>query len=255
METEVSKLQKSLDSSRASYQNIQKQYQEQCSKYLSIHHGLPGDTHDQIAEAEKYRNILRRKDEEFKDNEDEANLHLTEVKKVSKTIFGQESVLTPSDDKQYKQDRESAEAVFLALQADLVAANQIEDEFREQRRQNDVLKETIDRLRFDLDELRITAAAQAAQATQAAANAASTASAKAASSLARELSFKLEAAEAEGDDDESDEGSEEGDGERTEADDDEYMETIITTSRRRVSSTALLSSPWLISSVEGWWTC
>jgi len=79
----VSRLQKELDSARASYQNLQKIYQEQCSTctIIFISHGVMTGCR-QIGEAEKYRDSLRRKDMELKDSERYVSVLSADVEKV-----------------------------------------------------------------------------------------------------------------------------------------------------------------------------
>jgi hypothetical protein len=52
------------------------------------------------------------------------------------------------------QQREALEAAHLVTEQELAIARQAQTELEDQKQENLVLKETIDRLRFDLDELR-----------------------------------------------------------------------------------------------------
>jgi len=120
----------------------------------------------------------------------------------------------------------------MSLQEELEIARQAHHELEEQKQENLLLKETIDRLRFDLDELRTTHA-NATNATGVNSNKGSMSR-----SLANELKAKLEAA----DEEESDDDEAGGDlsmtsvGTAMDSDEDnEYIETIITAQRRRVS--------------------
>ncbi|RPD60129.1 hypothetical protein L227DRAFT_107788 [Lentinus tigrinus ALCF2SS1-6] len=120
LESEIAKLQKSLDTARASYQSLQKQYQEQCS------------------ESERYRNTLRRRDQEIKDMQEAANLHSLEAQK-------------------WLREQATYEERIAILEGELNIAQQAQAQLDEQKQENMMLKETIDRMRFDMDELRNSA--------------------------------------------------------------------------------------------------
>ncbi|CDO68952.1 hypothetical protein BN946_scf185000.g95 [Trametes cinnabarina] len=120
LETEIAKLQKSLDTARSSYQSLQKQYQEQC------------------AESERYRNQLRRRDQEIKDLQDAAQLQAIETQK-------------------WLREQSNYEERIAALESELILAQQAQAQLDEQKQENLLLKETIDRMRFDMDELRNSA--------------------------------------------------------------------------------------------------
>ncbi|KIM59417.1 hypothetical protein SCLCIDRAFT_9958 [Scleroderma citrinum Foug A] len=117
LESEIAKQQKGLDNARTAYQSLQKQYQEQC------------------AESERYRNTLRRRDQELKDLQDAAALHALEGQKWAREL-------------------ESYEGRISALEGDLALAQQAHAQLDEQKQENLMLKETIDRMRFEMDEMR-----------------------------------------------------------------------------------------------------
>ncbi|KZT01531.1 uncharacterized protein LAESUDRAFT_731104 [Laetiporus sulphureus 93-53] len=117
LEGEVTKLTKSLESARASYQSLQKQYQEQC------------------AEAERYRDSLRLKDRE--------------VRTLRETI-----ALQTVENNKMLHDIATAEDRINVLENKLVSASHTASQLSDQKNENLLLKETIDRLRFDIDELR-----------------------------------------------------------------------------------------------------
>ncbi|KIJ13485.1 hypothetical protein PAXINDRAFT_117256, partial [Paxillus involutus ATCC 200175] len=117
LESEIAKLQKSLENARASYQSLQKQYQEQC------------------AESESYRNTLRRREEERKDLQDAASLQALETQK-------------------YMREHDSYEERLSQLESELMHAQQAHAQLDEQKQENLMLKETIDRMRFEMDEMR-----------------------------------------------------------------------------------------------------
>ncbi|KAF9223815.1 hypothetical protein BS17DRAFT_753885 [Gyrodon lividus] len=117
LESEISKLQKNLDNARAAYQSLQKQYQEQC------------------AESERCRNTIRRRDQELKDLRDAAALQALEAQK-------------------YMREHDSYEERLAQLESELVHAQQAHAQLDEQKQENLMLKETIDRMRFEMDEMR-----------------------------------------------------------------------------------------------------
>ncbi|KIK89134.1 hypothetical protein PAXRUDRAFT_152194, partial [Paxillus rubicundulus Ve08.2h10] len=117
LESEIAKLQKSLENARASYQSLQKQYQEQC------------------AESESYRNTLRRREAERKDLQEAASLQALETQK-------------------YMREHDSYEERVSQLESELIHAQQAHAQLDEQKQENLMLKETIDRMRFEMDEMR-----------------------------------------------------------------------------------------------------
>ncbi|EIW84424.1 hypothetical protein CONPUDRAFT_120295 [Coniophora puteana RWD-64-598 SS2] len=127
LEQEVAKLNKALDNARTAYQSLQKQYQEQCN------------------ESERYRNTLRRRDQEIKDMQDAAGLQQIEQQK-------------------WLRERDSYDSRIAAMEEDLLMAQQAHAQLDEQKQENLMLKETIDRLRYDMDEMRNNASQAAAAA-------------------------------------------------------------------------------------------
>jgi hypothetical protein len=90
-----------------------------------------------IAESERYRNELRRRDQELKDYQDAAQLQQLENQKVAR-------------------ERTSYDERIAVLESELAVAQQAHAQLDEQKQENLMLKETIDRMRFDMDELRTT---------------------------------------------------------------------------------------------------
>jgi hypothetical protein len=88
-----------------------------------------------LGESERYRNTLRRRDREIKDFQDAAALQAIESQKWSK-------------------EHGSYEERIQHLEADLALAQQAHLQLDEQKQENLMLKETIDRMRFDMDEMR-----------------------------------------------------------------------------------------------------
>ncbi|KAG1729832.1 uncharacterized protein EDB91DRAFT_801445 [Suillus paluster] len=194
LESEIAKLQKSLENARSSYQSLQKQYQEQC------------------AESERYRNQLRRRDQEIKDFQDAAALQSLEAAKWTKEAFSYEDHIS-------------------RLEEELVIAQQAHAQLDEQKQENLMLKETIDRMRFDMDEMR-NAATNAA---------AGSGHSSAANTMSKSLGAELMGKMGESWGDEDDGIEDEGDSSELELDVDEdteeeedVIQTIITRKKRKV---------------------
>ncbi|EIN10093.1 hypothetical protein PUNSTDRAFT_133858 [Punctularia strigosozonata HHB-11173 SS5] len=196
LEAEISKLQKSLENARTAYTSLQKQYQEQC------------------AESERYRNELRRRDQELKDYQDAAQLQQLENQKVAR-------------------ERTSYDERIAVLENELAIAQQAHAQLDEQKQENLMLKETIDRMRFDMDELRTT------QQTGGGGSGSLSRQTSLSRTLGAELLGKMGRWE-EGADDEPEEEDDktavDDDGDETEGED--VVQTIITRTKRRVASRA-----------------
>lgn len=94
------------------------------------------------AESERYRNTLRRRDQEIKDFQDAAALQALENHK-------------------YAKEHDTYEERIAFLESELSIAQQAHAQLDEQKQENLMLKETIDRMRFDMDEMRNNAASTA----------------------------------------------------------------------------------------------
>ncbi|OCH85171.1 hypothetical protein OBBRIDRAFT_860400 [Obba rivulosa] len=200
LESEISKLQRSLDTARTSYQSLQKQYQEQC------------------AESERYRSVMRRRDEEIKDYQEAAALHSLEQQK-------------------WNREQANFEERIAFLEGELTMAQQAQAALDEQKQENLMLKETIDRMRFELDEMRTknadhTLGRSGNSSTQATIS----------KSLGAELLNKMGEVSW---DAEQDEELEEGSSAEMDAEDEEdstesedVIQTIITRTKRKVTSRA-----------------
>ncbi|KAI0635993.1 hypothetical protein C8Q77DRAFT_1155725 [Trametes polyzona] len=200
LETEIAKLQKTLDTARSSYQSLQKQYQEQC------------------AESERYRNQLRRRDQEIKDLQDAAQLQAIETQK-------------------WLREQSNYEERIAALESELLIAQQAQVQLDEQKQENMLLKETIDRMRFDMDELRNSASSLEKGGSSGTASAHGSVS----KSLGAELLSKMKDGKWDMDDDVEEDQSSleievEGDEDDTESED--VVQTIITRTKRKVASRA-----------------
>lgn len=129
LESEIAKTQRALDIAKNSYQSLQKQYQEQCT------------------EAESLRNALRTRDEQYRDSIEKISLHGDEIDK-------------------WQLQQEQLEKDIQSLEAQLTMAREAQAQLDEQKQENMLLKETIDRMRFDMDELRAKAQPEKMSATQ-----------------------------------------------------------------------------------------
>ncbi|GBE87960.1 predicted protein [Sparassis crispa] len=198
LESEIAKLQKSLETARVSYQSLQKQYQEQCS------------------ESERYRNALRRRDEEIKDYQDAAALQTIEANK-------------------FAREQSNYEERISILESDLAVAQQAQSQLDEQKQENMMLKETIDRMRFDMDELRNTAGSHLHQGSSGSSSAHGTLSKSLGAELLGKLRWEMDDQEKE-DSEASSDLSHLEDEDETEGED--VVQTIITRTKRKVASRA-----------------
>lgn len=87
-----------------------------------------------LAESEKYRNTLRARDEEVKRLTQAVDSHSHEVEKKD-------------------EDRHAVEMRLDQLEAELISLRTVEGDLDLQKAENLLLKETIDRLRFEIDEI------------------------------------------------------------------------------------------------------
>ncbi|KAF8627304.1 hypothetical protein AX15_004444 [Amanita polypyramis BW_CC] len=117
LEAEIAKVTRSLEHSRVTYTSLQKQYQEQC------------------AASEKYRDDLRIREETIRALREAATQHELEAAK-------------------WARERDSYEERIVHLEAELTIAQQAHAQLDEQKQENLLLKETIDRMRFEMDEMR-----------------------------------------------------------------------------------------------------
>lgn len=121
---------------------------------------------------------------------------------------------------------ETSEANIVTLQVELDSALQTQQVVEQQKQENDLLRETIERLHSDLNEIR------AAHAAALAASKASSAQETLSKSLARELAARLKDIPPPEDSDDEEDGDTTAVGE----DNGEFVETVITTSLRKVCS-------------------
>ncbi|KAJ7683656.1 hypothetical protein B0H17DRAFT_1014141 [Mycena rosella] len=202
LEAEVVKVSKQLETSKASYNNLQRQYMDQC------------------ASAEKYRNDLRDREETVRSLREAAGLTQIEVAR-------------------YAREHEGYEERIAHMEQDLAVAQQAHAQLDEQKQENMLLKETIDRMRFDLDEMRSSNVGGGGASGQS--SAANTVS----KSLGAELLGKMKGGwggmESESEEEPEEEEEEQldddwGDDDDTEGED--VIQTIITRKKRKVASRA-----------------
>ncbi|KAG7451386.1 uncharacterized protein BT62DRAFT_1071960 [Guyanagaster necrorhizus] len=197
LENEIAKLSKSLESSRSSYANLQKQYSEQCSA------------------SEKYRGDLRQREETIRNLKETGSLHEMEAMKWTK-------------------EHEAYEARISSLESELELAQQVQAQLDEQKQENLLLKETIDRMRFDMDEMRNNASSVmgGSSGNSSAANTLS-------KSLGAELASKIKGSWGlEDKEDVEDEGDSAATTVEHDSDGEDVIQTIITRKKRKVLSRA-----------------
>ncbi|TFK36663.1 hypothetical protein BDQ12DRAFT_706206 [Crucibulum laeve] len=202
LELEVSKVTKALEHARATYNSLQRQYQEQC------------------ATSEKYRDDLHQRGELINSLREAASLHEVETAKWAK-------------------EHESYEDRISHLEDELSVAQQAHAQLDEQKQENLLLKETIDRMRFDMDEMRSAATIVAAGGgNSGSSSAANTMSKSLGAELLGKMKWGIEDEEEEVDDEEGSETTAvDLDEDDTEGEED-VIQTIITRKKRKVASRA-----------------
>jgi hypothetical protein len=139
LEIEIAKITRSLEQARTTYSSLQRQYQEQCCKlFFPLLTSTKTYCHRSSATSEKYRDELRQREELVRNLREAGSLHELESAKFSK-------------------ERESYESRILGLETELAIAQQAHVQLDEQKQENLLLKETIDRVRFEMDEMRNSA--------------------------------------------------------------------------------------------------
>ncbi|WWC86793.1 uncharacterized protein L201_001672 [Kwoniella dendrophila CBS 6074] len=179
-EADIMSLQRSLDNAKSNHASMQKMYNSQCD------------------EAQRLRDLLRDRDEEIRALEEDIQAHA-------------------ADEEKFDREVQALETEVKRLESDLSVARQAESHLDVQKQENLALKETIDRMRFDLDEAR----AQAANAVGFSGHRAQASGSSAGGTLSRNLGDELNKRlmEAQPLEEHSDE--------------DEVVETVVTTQRTR----------------------
>ncbi|THG97523.1 hypothetical protein EW026_g4492 [Hermanssonia centrifuga] len=198
LEVNVAQVTKSLENARQAYTNLQTQYTEQCN------------------ESQRYRELLLQRDDEFRGLKDANSLQILELKK-------------------WEDEANNWQLQIKHLEDELTQAQVAQAALDEQKQENMMLKETIDRMRFEMDEMRTAAAS--GNAGSGTASLRGTAS----KSLGAELLSKMkdgvwemeESPEAE-----QEEEEEEAEEEDTEGEEEDVIQTIITRTKRKVASRA-----------------
>lgn len=163
-----------------------------------------------LAESERYRNTLRRRDQELKDLQDASALQALETQK-------------------YLREHDTYEERLAQLEAELSHAQQAHAQLDEQKQENLMLKETIDRMRFEMDEMRNLSAMAAGQGPGSGSGSARGSMSK---SLGAELLGKI-GAQWGMDDEEEEEGLDfDGEDQDTEGEEEDVIQTIITRKKR-----------------------
>ena len=177
---------------------------------------------DRLDEAQRLRDLLRDRDEEIERLEDASIMHEGEENKVRLRVGGSSwRVRSRLNDRQYSREVEALEGEVKRLEQDLRVARQAESHLEAQKQENLQLKETIDRMRFDLEEARSQNAAHG-HSRGATSSGAGTMSRNLGAEISRRL-FEAEDSEV------PKEGAEE-------REEDDYVETVVTTHRTRVSN-------------------
>ncbi|KAF4614089.1 hypothetical protein D9613_007473 [Agrocybe pediades] len=201
LEAEVAKVQKALDGAKLTYSSLQRQYQEQCSF------------------SEKYRDDLRAREETIRSLRESLALYEIESGKWTK-------------------EHDRYEERIQQLEQELSTALEAHTQLDEQKQENMLLKETIDRMRFDMDEMRNNMGNLNAGGSSGQSSNANTIS----KSLGAELMGQWPLSPTEDrsvDDDDSEDGTVIEEEETTvEGDDEDVIQTIITKRKRKVASRA-----------------
>ncbi|CAG8564695.1 7415_t:CDS:10 [Diversispora eburnea] len=117
LEGEIQKVARDLTGQKQLYHHLKKQYEEQCE------------------EAEKLKDLVRGKEEELS---------------IKQRNLNQISI----EEKRWSDDRDRLEVAISKLEKDIAAAHATEKELEVKRNENTLLKETINKLRTDLEDIR-----------------------------------------------------------------------------------------------------
>ncbi|KAF7312716.1 hypothetical protein MIND_00286400 [Mycena indigotica] len=200
LEAEISKVNRQLEASKASYAKMNKLYQ------------------DQLSMANKYRDEIRERDASTRDRNNESEALNQDIRKL-------------------KVDAEIYETRIAQLEEELAAAQQAHIQLDEQKQENMLLKETIDRMRFDLDEMRSNNASAVAGGSSGHSSAANTISKSLGAELLKMKGGWNDEPEEEAADVPASTSSPNEDDEDTEGED--VIQTIITRKKRKVQSKAM----------------
>ncbi|GAA5828111.1 hypothetical protein JCM11251_002594 [Rhodosporidiobolus azoricus] len=198
LEADVAKLTKSLERSRESYDAMKRNYTATCE------------------EAERLRALVAETRRENRAADEAIQNHALQVQ-------------------QFERDRDLLQQTINRLEEDLGVARRAQDSLDDQKQENLLLKETIDKLRFEIDEMRANARkSQLLDGPMAPGSPAKSLAESLSKSLGREIAKQM-AAQQDGSDS-SDEGEDTA-GEEDEVDD------IVVTTHRRIKKRSKKSSP------------
>ena len=153
--------------------------------------------------------MLRRRDQEIKDHQEAAQLHSVEAQK-------------------WLREQANYEDRIAFVESELSIAQQAQTQLDEQKQENMMLKETIDRMRFDMDELR-----NSAHGLEKGGSGTASAHGSISKSLGAELLSKMNGKwDLEDEDEDSQPNSLELEAEDEDTEGEDYVQTIITRTKR-----------------------
>lgn len=165
--------------------------------------------------------MLRDRDMEIQDIKFAVQTHEADEEKVCQLSLARHFVQTKADDSQLSGEISVLEAEIKRVQIELTTARRAEGYLETQKQENLQLKETIDRMKFDLDEAR-------AAATKGIGHVRGPTGSSGPATLSRNLGDELHRRLLDAEPREETEGVDEDDAE-------DYVETVVTTQRTRVS--------------------
>ncbi|BGP28596.1 hypothetical protein JCM10296v2_000332 [Rhodotorula toruloides] len=195
LEADITKLTKSLERSREAYDGMKRNYTSTCE------------------EAERLRALVAETRRENRAAEEAIQSHGLQIQ-------------------QFERDRELLQQAVNKLEEDLVVARRAQDSLDEQKQENLLLKETIDKLRFEIEEMRVVGRksgfldSSSALASPAKASLGDSIN----RSLGREIATQLSEQDSESSDEEGTAGAED-------------VDDIIITTHRRIKKRGKKSSP------------
>ncbi|GAA6022195.1 hypothetical protein JCM8202_000149 [Rhodotorula sphaerocarpa] len=199
LEGEVAKLNKSLERSREAYETMKRNYTATCD------------------EAERLRGLVADLRRDNRSAEEAIQGHSLQVQ-------------------QFERDRELLQQAISKLEGELETARQAEDALDDQKQENLLLKETIDKLRFEIEEMRSVGPRSG---FLDAANSALSPSKSLADSISKSIGREIATRMAAGEEDES----EEDEASETEGDGADDVDDIIVTTHRRIKKRGKRSYP------------
>ncbi|GAA6022178.1 hypothetical protein JCM10207_003935 [Rhodosporidiobolus poonsookiae] len=198
LEADIAKLNKSLERSREAYDGMKRNYTSTCE------------------EAERLRALVAETRRENRAAEEAMQSHALQVQ-------------------QFDRDRDLLQQTINKLERDLTTARRAQDSLDDQKQENLLLKETIDKLRFEIEEMRSAGRKSMFLDNAVAAGSPQKSLAESLSkSLGREIAAQMAA---------QDESDSESSGEDTAGEEGEDVDDIIVTTHRRIKKRGKRSSP------------